>query len=685
MGSGTRLGLLAFVGVAALALARVAGAGTESPVWSSYLDYAYVYSSADAKSLSERLAGYGNEAGVSLDRYVMEYFETLAPHESGDEETLYRRKAIAYLLLYLSKGSGESLEQSVKAVRQLETRLDRHENAYWYHYIHANRALERGNAGEFVEEMLDLWLTVVVPLESTYQTLDQLALSDAPNSGFVSALPYVYENSARMITLRSQEKGVDRDLDPLGALVRLLYDKRVGAYPEVIPVAASSRQYLERIVQRMDGAESDVGSLTFTLALLEASKHHETARGLLAKEGLSEATQRALRTTAGAYEVAFKRARTVEGQCAVYTRVLREIGEVYAAKQRLNSEIELDMPFSIEGAIGVWATLRGKMDTDWQTLGYQNVSREQYLESMRRLWEEIQETSLNVADYYVWRSVQEPQRADVHARAAARAYGRYLGFFHQYATESGKPALPDSAYFAAFEASKGVGNALLAYATRPTAAEVALGTERYRSALILFPFDRELWPAITAGLGRHGRQADYAQLIRPIAEHVVRSRALAAWIDAGEPEAKRLGVLRRALADSEVVLYMGFAESGKIPQLEAEIGDLQKKRSELLKQVSDLGAQRDSLRTKSMDQPPASAADDGGDALADVAQKLSDAQSQLARTEQQIASRTRALPLFKATLETDGLAQELRARRDHPVHVLLRRMYHEGRPGEKTE
>ena len=681
MGRGTRLVLA--LGLA-LALARGANAGTESTVWSGYLDYAYVYSSADSKALTERLAAYGNEAGISLDRYVTEYFETLAPHESGDEETLQRRKAIAYLLLYLSKGSTDSLESSVKAIHELETRLDRHENAYWFHYIQANRALERGNAGEFVEEVLDLWLTVVVPLESTYQTLDQLALSDAPNSGFVAALPYVYENTARLVTLRSQEKGVDRELDPLGAIVRLLYDGRVGAYPEVIPVAASSRQYLERIVQRMDGAESDVGSLTFTLALLEASKHHENARGLLAKEGFSDATQRALARTAGAYEVAFKRARTVEGQCAVYTRVLREIGEVYAAKQRLNSEIELEMPFSIEGAIGVWATLREKMDTDWQSLGYQNVTREQYLDSMRHLWEEIQETSLNVADYYVWRSVQEPEKADVHARAAARAYGRYLAFFHQYATERGKVALPDSAYFAAFEASKGVGNALLAYATRPTAAEVSVGTERYRTALMLFPFDRELWPAITAGLGRHGRQADYAQLIRPIVEHVTSSRALAAWIDAGEPEAKRLGILRRALSDSEVVLYLGFAESAKIPQLESEIGDLQKKRADLLKQVSELGARRDSLRSKSADETPA-AADDGADQLADVAQRLADAQAQLARTEQQISSRTRALPLFKATLETDGLAQELRARRDHPVHVLLRRMYHEGRPQEDTQ
>jgi hypothetical protein len=451
-----------------------------------------------------RATGTGGLAG-SLH---LRYFETLAPHESADEESLQRRKAIAHLLLHLSKGSQEELEASVEAIRALSGRLDRHENAYWYHYILATRALERGNAGDFVQEVLDLWLTVVLPLEATYQTLDDLSLSDAPNSGFLAALPYVYENTARMIVLRSQEKGVDRDLDPLGAIVRLLYDGRVGAHPEVIPVAASSRAYLERIIGRMDGPESDVGSLTFTLALLEASKHHEYARGLLARDGLGAETQRALRATAGAYEVAFKRARTVEGQCAVYTRVLREIGEVYVAKQRLDTETELDMPFSIEGAIGVWATLRAAMPEGWEQLGYQNVTREQYLDSMRHLFEEIQETSLNVADYYLWRSVQEPQRADEHARAAARTYGRYLAFFHQYATEDGKAALPDSAYFSAFEASKGVGNALLAYAVKPTSAEVSLGTERYRSALLLFPFDRELWPAITAGLGRHGRQAE---------------------------------------------------------------------------------------------------------------------------------------------------------------------------------
>ena len=673
--------------------ARTSHAGTESPVWSGYLDYAYVYSSADAHSLGDRLKGYGNEAGISLDRYATDYFGTLAPHEGegNDAENQTRRKAIAYLLIYLQSGSTDALETSAKTIRELQHRLDRHENSYWYHYILAHRALERGNAGDFVSEVFDLWLTVVVPIEATYATLDTLSLSDSPNSGFVAALPYVYENIARLIVLRSQEKGVDRELDPLGAIVRMLYDNRVGAYPDVIPAAASSRAYLERIVERLNGAESDGGSLTFTLALLEAGKQHETARGQLAKSGLSDETLRALRSATGAYEVAFKRAGTVEGQCAVYTRVLREIGELYAARQRLGVDAEIDMPFSIEGAIGVYATLRAQMGGNWQSLGYQNVPREQYLDAMQRLWEEIQETSLNVGDYYLSQSVKQPARADEMARNGARVYGRYLTFFHQYATEDGQEALPDSAYFAAFEAAKGVGSALLSYAQQPTPGEVRIGTERYRAALMLFPFDRELWPAITAALGRHGQQSEYAALVRPIAEHVVRSRAIDSWIQQKEPDADRIARVRRALADSEVVLYMGFAESTRIPDLEHELSGLENKRKDAEREVARLTQKVEQIRKSRKADVPAAAADgDAGDAastsdLADAAQALADAKAQLGRLEQQISARTRALPLYKETLATDGLAEELRTRRDHPVHTLLRRMYHELRSAAEAK
>ena len=79
--------------------------------------------------------------------------------------------------------------------------------------------------------------------------------------------------------------GIDSGLDPLGAVVRLLADGRVGGHPDVIPLAASSKDYLTRIVERLDGPESDAGSLTFTLALFEARKFHDAARGAARERG----------------------------------------------------------------------------------------------------------------------------------------------------------------------------------------------------------------------------------------------------------------------------------------------------------------------------------------------------------------------------------------------------------------
>ncbi len=659
-----------------------AASSAESSVWSPYLDFAYIYASADAKALSERLGAYGKEAGLPLERYLRDYFETVAPLESGDAETLHRRKAIAYLLVYLSRGDADALAAAVRSVRELGGRLDRHENRYWYDYILAHDALERGYAKQFVDHVFDLWLGVVVPIEATYETLDTLALSDAPNSGFSSALPYVYENVARLVLLRTQEMGVDRDLDPLGAVVRLLAKGRLGAHPETVPPAASARGYLDRIVERLDGPESDAGSLTFTLALFEAGKHHDHARGLLASEGLSPETLRAVRRTSEAYETARSRSRKASGQAAVYTRALRQVGELFAAQQRLGVEADLLLPFTMEGAIAVYAELHGARAKGWEQLGYQGAGRPAYVDAMRRLWEEIQEATLNVGDYYLSRSAAEPHQADAHARTAAGIYGRYLAFFNEFATEEGKEAVPDAAYFAAFEAAKGIGDAYLRFAARPTRAEVEMATDRYRSALALFPFDRELWPAITAGLGRHGRESEYAMLVRPIVDRVVRSRSVSTWIDQREAYAERIGALRRALSDSLVVMYMGFGEGSEVARFEQELGELRNRRDALASELRELAARRDALLRTG--ETPASA-DDGEERfgtepnpeLADAARRLSEGNELLARLDQQVAARSRALPLYKDALRTDGLIAEMRARRDHPMHALLRRLYHE--------
>ena len=364
---------LAIIAFAFGASAQPAQAGQGEDLWPSYLDYAYVYSSADSNALRQRLSQYGREAGVGLEKYIAKTFTRVAEEGQPFDEARKRREAIAHLLVYLSTNEPDALDRSVDAVMQLEEHLGRHENRYWFHYVLAHRALERGQHNDFVAEILDLWLGVVVPLESPYETLHTLSLSDSPNSGFVSALPYVFENTTRMILIRSQEMGVTRGLDPLAAIVRLLHDGRVGAHPDVIPPEASSFAYLDRIVARLDGAESDAGSLTFTLALFEASKHHDEARGLLASEDLSANTLRAIRVAGGAYEVALNRAETEQGRAAVYTRVLRQLGEVYAAKQRLGVDPDIDLPFTIEGAVEVYDTLHAGLQ---RGLGQARLPRE---------------------------------------------------------------------------------------------------------------------------------------------------------------------------------------------------------------------------------------------------------------------------------------------------------------------
>ena len=140
-----------------------AALGSEPSVWSAYLDYAYVYSSADSADLQARLEEYGGEAGISLNDHLAGQLERNPESEALDEGSI-RRIAIAHLLEYLSTGEPNAIDAAAEAIDGLAGRLERHENRYWYHYLRAHRALERGRRFDFAGEVLDLWLGVIVPL-----------------------------------------------------------------------------------------------------------------------------------------------------------------------------------------------------------------------------------------------------------------------------------------------------------------------------------------------------------------------------------------------------------------------------------------------------------------------------------------------------------------------------------------
>jgi hypothetical protein len=674
--------------VAGLVVGFLASPATANPDanWEDYLDFAYVFSSSDAAALEARLGGYAHEIGMPLEVWVSRTLDDRQA-KGGEETGQTRRRAVALLLQYLATREPQFLDRSVETIAAFSGRNSRHEDRYWYHYINAHRALERGSDKEFVEHLLGLWLDVVVPLESPFETLQALSLSQSSNSGFVSALPYVFENIARIVLLRSQEMGMGRGLDSLASVVRLLADQRVGAHPDVIPVDASVRDYLERIISRLEGPESDGGSLTFTLVLFEASKAHDAARSLLASEGLSNRTIRAIHAASSAYGRAIDLAKTASGQAAVYTRVLRQMGEVYAAKQRLGVDPDVDIPFTIEAALQVYGDLHDARGGEWRQLGFRKSGYEAYVESMRALWEEIQEATLNSADYYLSRALEDPARASDLTRNAARLYARYLGHFERFASADATDFVPDSAYFAAYEAARGYGDAFVAYGVaNPGPAELNLAVERYRLALRAFPFDGTLWAALTTALERRGRANDFLALARPSAEIVAGSPHVASWIAQDGAGSETIGIFRRALGDELVLMYMGYADANGLGELEKSLEELRERSARLSSELEALAERRDAeTRASTVPAAPASpgaeqaaAAPFGSAASRRIARELEEGGRHLAKLDKQISARARALPLFRAVVESQNLAPLLRGQRKHPVHTLLRRIYHEG-------
>ncbi|MBW2387423.1 MAG: hypothetical protein JRG89_03210 [Deltaproteobacteria bacterium] len=663
--------------------ASVASASRTPEKWGDYLDYAYIYSSADPEDLGKRLAEYSREAGISLDDYIANFLsDPLTPNAPADA-TVLRRSAVAYLLQYLAARDPSLIDRAAEMASLLGRESDSYESRYWRHYIEAHRALELGNASGFVSANLDLWLDVVVPLEAPFDTLEALSLSQSPTTGFVSALPYVFENITRMILIRSQEMGLASHLDPLASLVRLLHHNRVGMNPEVIPEAASSRGYLERIVARLDGPESDAGGLTFTLLLFEAGKFHDQSRALLASQGFSEESLKAIDVTSGAYQRTWGAAKTAQGRAAVYSRVLRLLGETNAAKQRLSQDPYIESPFSIEGAIATYDELhRARGGNDWETVGFARVGRQAYLQTMRGLWEEIQEASLNTADYYLARSLAATENSDEYVRSAAETYTRYLSFFDRYLGDEESDVVPDSAYFAAYEAAKGYGDAFLNFASRTaTASELEVVAQRYLEAMRAFPFDPHLWPSLATSLERLGRSGEYLGHSRPIADAVARSRHIDSWIKNRKTESDTIQTLRSALSDDLVLMYLGFAQASGNEELDASLESLRSKRDDVAQKLAWLEGKarpHDGARVHMPPAAPGSAAEVRS-APINMTREIARTKMLLEKLRRKVDARSKALPLYRAALKTDRLIEELRSQRDHAVHTLLRRIYHERR------
>lgn len=674
-------------------------ASGEQPTWNEYLDHAYVFSSADRDELRSLLDRTTLVVGRSLAEYHAETFPALAARRTAMSEAQIRRKAIAELLLHRVGDDPHGLDASLETIAALSDRLDRHENRYWFHTIHAHDALRSGDAEAFVDQMLSLWLEVVTPLEVPFETYKTLALTENGNAGFVRTLPHLYESIARMILVQSQVAALDGDIDSLGAIARVLTDERVGADPDAVPVEASSKAFLDHIVSRLDGPESDGGSLSYTLALVAAERAHQIARSRLADEGFSDASDAAIRDAVAAYQRAMRNANTLQGQVAIYTRALRQLGEVYATGERLDQPVEVDIPFSIDRALELYTAMHDARDGDWERHGYVDQGRDAYIAAMKGLWSEIQEASFNAASYYMTRRDATGEADDEAIVHAINHYARYLHAFERYEGDPAGESLPDSAYFGAYVASRGIGDGVLFFHGGDASSDqLEEAIEQYARALAYFPFDRELWSTLAVALQRSGRESDFLAVAKPIADKVVRSRHLDRWIDGAGEWSQPMASFRRAFENDRSLVYFGFADEERIEALETEFAKLERERAEIADAIAATRLERDELNAQRREAhrlaaemsgeaegpaPPGVAAAPRrveSQTIARLGLDLARLGSSSERLDAQIDAIAQSLPVFKATLGHEGLLWELAAQRDHPVHALLRRYAEEYAP-----
>jgi hypothetical protein len=134
-------------------------------------------------------------------------------------------------------------------------------------------------------------------------------------------------------------------------------------------------------------------------------------------------------------------------------------------------------------------------------------------------------------------------------------------------------------------------------------------------------------------------------------------------------------------------MYLGFGEEAGIEQIEESVRQLRSERDTLTARLAELEHERGAKPGAATgvkvagpaalaDEPPAAP---DSLAYADLSRRIQETSAQIEKVDKQIAARARALPLYRAALETPDLGGDLRAQRSHPLHALLRRMYHEKR------
>ncbi|MCP4035328.1 MAG: hypothetical protein GY733_00195 [bacterium] len=275
--------------------------------------------------------------------------------------------------------------------------------------------------------------------------------------------------------------------------------------------------------------------------------------------------------------------------------------------------------------------------------------------------------------------------------AALGRYGNNLAMFERFATPDGADAAPDSAYFGAYLAHRGMGAAALRLnASNPTSQQIDLAIAQFTAAIDLYPFDRLLWGSLATTLERTGREAEFLDIVKPTAQKVSRSTYVDRWIKGHETRAVEVEGFRNALGNDLAIMYFGFADQRSLEELQTDLAELRSGRTGVEQQIAALSSERETLVAKrseilrtsdplSPQLPSVSGAPPGEETglISEIDVQLRTLSSERDRLDGQLLGRAKALSLYEEALAADGFLEELAAQREQPVHALVRRLFYE--------
>jgi len=430
-----------------------AAEGEPSRHWDAFLDVGYRFTLLPGDELGELVKSEGSRYGQSLPKYVTLWESqidgqgAIGAKDSGSflPPDVFRRVAVAYLILYLESGKREYLDKAERKIVLLAGKRSTPRITFWQNFILAHQSLVKRESLAFTHHVFRIWNDVVMELEKAQSMLG----TNIGITGFNTSLPYIYENMVFLILNHGIVEEKLADLHPLGVIIWSMKDrleKDKGYY-----------QLAESVWNRMYGLTSDNFNINYAMALLEGE-----TRWLDFESSRSPAEARKhFEESENYFQFALKWADTRKGQAAILSKLMESmtkvLNDMVQGRKNVSHDAFRDSP---DYSLALTATARDlylEMSNDdlihnggWQVEGFS--SRDNYIKAMHSIWLNSLQLDILIARYYrgnIDRSKAGEKKIHFIDLASQPMFD-YLDFFEEFTQNGHTPIVPDNAYFYAF-------------------------------------------------------------------------------------------------------------------------------------------------------------------------------------------------------------------------------------------